>query len=305
MKKLLLPNVILGALLVLFLQAAPAHAQATRTWVSGTGSDSNPCSRTAPCKTFGWALSQTAAGGEISVMDAGAYGAVNINKAITINGEGSLASIVSGAGPGITVSAAATDRVIIRNISINGASGGTIGVFITGGHVTIDKCFIYGFTSGFFGGVGISVSTTAGDLVDVRDTNITNSSSGVVMQTTSGILVGRLDNVRINDAPVYGVASVSNGAVIYVRHSFITDTNTAIISTATGTVAVDDTELTNNGTAVNAQGVGSTITLNNNAIYNNGTGFAITAGGTIATANNNKTNGNGGATVPNGMLGNQ
>lgn len=66
--------------LSLLLAAAPAQAQASRTWVSGVGDDANPCSRTAPCKTFAGTISKTAAKGEINVMDPGGYGAVTITK---------------------------------------------------------------------------------------------------------------------------------------------------------------------------------------------------------------------------------
>src|SRR2546428_7303661 len=74
-----------ATLLVLLLQAAPAHAQATRTWVSGVGDDANPCSRTAPCKTFAGAISKTAPSGEINCLDPGGFGAVTITKSITID----------------------------------------------------------------------------------------------------------------------------------------------------------------------------------------------------------------------------
>src|SRR5205807_5391143 len=64
--------------------ASMAQAQATRTWVSGVGDDVNPCSRTAPCKTFAGAISKTAIGGEINCIDSGGFGSVTITKAITI-----------------------------------------------------------------------------------------------------------------------------------------------------------------------------------------------------------------------------
>ena len=79
---------IAGAVLVLCALALPAHAQATRTWVSGVGDDANPCSRTAPCKTFPGAISKTAPGGEIDALDPGGFGALTITKAITIDGGG-------------------------------------------------------------------------------------------------------------------------------------------------------------------------------------------------------------------------
>src|SRR5438309_9459613 len=85
------------------LASAPAHAQANRTWVSGVGDDVNPCSRTAPCKTFAGAISKTAAGGEIDVLDPGGFGPVIISKSITIDGTGVLAGILAPGGNGITI----------------------------------------------------------------------------------------------------------------------------------------------------------------------------------------------------------
>src|SRR6202043_1176531 len=100
---------------------ASAQAQATRTWVSGVGDDANPCSRTAPCKTFAGAISKTAAGGEIDALDPGGFGALTITKAITIDGGGGqVASVLVSGTPGITISAGSADRVILRNLAING-----------------------------------------------------------------------------------------------------------------------------------------------------------------------------------------
>src|SRR5436305_1176270 len=129
------------ATLALCSYATPGQAQ-SRTWVSGVGDDLNPCSRTAPCKTFASAISKTAAGGEISVMDSGAFGAVSITQAVTINGDGNLAGILASISDGIVVAAGASDRVVIRNLSINGAGGGTKGISVLGGNVTIDNCQI-------------------------------------------------------------------------------------------------------------------------------------------------------------------
>src|ERR1700684_962743 len=127
MAKSTLFSAILGALFVVGLAIAPAHAQATRTWISGVGDDANPCSRTAPCKTFAGAISKTAAGGEIDVIDPGGFGTVTITKAITIDGAGTQASILASGTNGINVNAGVNDAVIIRNLSINGA-GTTLGL---------------------------------------------------------------------------------------------------------------------------------------------------------------------------------
>src|SRR5437763_15362461 len=99
---------------VLVFGTAMMSAQATRTWVSGVGDDANPCSRTAPCKTFAGAISKTAAGGEIDALDPGGFGAVTITKSITIDGGGTFASVLVSGTNGIVVSAGINDVVILR-----------------------------------------------------------------------------------------------------------------------------------------------------------------------------------------------
>src|SRR6201994_506876 len=97
------------AFLTPLLASAPAHAQATRTWVSGVGDDANPCPRTAPCKTFAGAISKTAASGEINVLDPGGFGAVTITKSITISSEGFEAGVLVSGTNGIIINAGPTD----------------------------------------------------------------------------------------------------------------------------------------------------------------------------------------------------
>src|SRR5215218_8354713 len=118
-------GVVAVALVSVLMQASPAQAQATRTWVSGIGDDANPCSRTAPCKTFAGAISKTDARGEIDVIDPGGFGAVTITKSITIDGGigSGWASILASGTSGIIINATASDIVTLRNLSING--GGT------------------------------------------------------------------------------------------------------------------------------------------------------------------------------------
>src|SRR5215217_9314545 len=121
--------------------ASPAYSQATRTWVSGVGDDANPCSRTAPCKTFAGAISKTAAGGEINVIDPGGFGAVTITKSITIDGGGTLASVLSVGTNGIVVNGAGV-IVTLRNLSINGAGPGINGIrFVQGSALHVENCF--------------------------------------------------------------------------------------------------------------------------------------------------------------------
>src|ERR1700724_221592 len=118
MQKILVALALVGA--ALCLPTAPAQAQATRTWVSGVGDDVNPCSRTAPCKTFPGAISKTAAGGEIDCLDPGGFGVVTITKSIVIDCDSGTGGILSASVNGVVINAnAASDFVILRNLTIN------------------------------------------------------------------------------------------------------------------------------------------------------------------------------------------
>src|SRR5215212_9906128 len=140
-----------------FAFATAAQAQATRTWVSGVGDDVNPCSRTAPCKTFAGAISKTAAGGEIDALDPGGFGAVTATKSILLdgtNGAGFGSILASGtSGVNVNDSATATPGTIVvslRNLSINGAGSilGTNGVnFTSGKSVIVENCIIQNFSN--------------------------------------------------------------------------------------------------------------------------------------------------------------
>src|SRR6185436_5932221 len=111
---------VLAIATFMFAFASLAQAQASRTWVSGVGDDANPCSRTAPCKTWAGAISKTAACGEIDALDPGGFGAVTITKSITLDGTGTFASILSSLVSGIIINVGATtDVVTIRGLSIN------------------------------------------------------------------------------------------------------------------------------------------------------------------------------------------
>ncbi len=145
---------ILAATIFTLTAASMAQAQATRTWVSGVGDDVNPCSRTAPCKTYAGAISKTAKDGEISTLDPGGFGAVTITKSITINGGGTgqgygsiLAASVNGVIINITDAADVRKTVRLDWLNINGASTGLDGIrWIAGTALQISNCLIDGFT---------------------------------------------------------------------------------------------------------------------------------------------------------------
>src|SRR5690349_17936921 len=161
MRKIAFALAILGTTLVSALYTAPAHAQATRTWVSGTGNDANPCSRTAPCLTFAGAIGKTAAGGEINVLDPGSFGQVTINKSITISSQGFEAGVLATSGNAIVVSAAATDVVVLRGLDIEGQGTALDGIKVTGAlqALHVENCTINNFRG--TGGNGIEIATSA------------------------------------------------------------------------------------------------------------------------------------------------
>ncbi len=218
------------------LALAPlASAQATRTWVSGVGDDVNPCSRTAPCKTFAGAISKTAAGGEISVLDPGGYGALTITKAITINGDGTLAGSLSAGTTGFTINAGINDKVVIRNVSINGAGTGLNGVrFLAGKEVVIENVTMANFTTR---GVDVSLGATGGTLT-MKNVSITNVPTGVRLTTTSGTVVGLLEGVRMNTLTT-GL-KVGTGGNVIARNCEISRNNIGVsVTAASGNATIE------------------------------------------------------------------
>jgi len=286
------------ALIVLTLGISSiANAQATRTWVSGVGDDANPCSRTAPCKTFAGAISKTAPSGEISVLDPGGFGAVNITKALTINGDGTLAAILNSGVTGIIVNAGANDVVYIRNISINGAGTGLNGIrYIAGKALHVENCNIYGQgnnTAGNGNGIIVALTATAGN-VFVKDTNIkTCAVTGISVATTTGFVAGVLDNVRLEGLPTGAV--IGNNAFVSIRNSLInlcTSTGVSITGSGTPTGSFDNVMINNNPTAINV-GASGIINLSSSVLENNTTAIVSAAPqANLRSSGNNRLLGN-------------
>jgi hypothetical protein len=274
-----------------------ANAQATRTWVSGVGDDANPCSRTAPCKTFAGAISKTAASGEISVLDPGGFGAVTITKAITINGDGTLAGILSSLTTGIIVNAGVNDVVYIRNISINGAGNGLNGIrWLAGKALHVENCNIYGIgnnSAGNGNGILVALSATGGGLF-VKDTNIkTCAVAGISVATTTGFVAGILEHVRVEGMPT-GVI-IGNNAFVSLRDSEInlsTSTGVSITGTGTPTGSFDNVMINNTPTAINVGATGI-MNLSNSTLENNTTAIVSAAPqANLRSSGNNRLLGN-------------
>jgi hypothetical protein len=294
-----------------------AQAQATRTWVSGVGDDVNPCSRTAPCKTFAGAISKTFTGGEIDALDPGGFGTITIVKSITIDGAGGFGSILASSVNGVNISIAvsANDpqrRVTLRRLSINGTgASGTAGTStgVTGIRVhtnglsklNVENCYIQNFTTN-----GIDIVTNEGAVgarVNIRDTNITNTGAvGLQASNTNaaGFVTVTTDKVRIENVASGLIAK--DRAFFTVRDSVIHGCTTvgASIQAPSNNAALnlEGVVIFSAGTGVQAGGAGTTVDLSNTSILNNSTGIS-TGGGTINSHGNNQIANNSSAgTVP-------
>jgi hypothetical protein len=259
--------VAVAAALLFLLPAAPAQAQ-LRTWVSGVGDDANPCSRTAPCKTFPGAISKTAAGGEISVLNPGGFGVVTITKSISIVADGGEGSILAGAvsppsgSTGIIVNAASTDTVILSGLIIDGGVNGLNGIrILSAKSVHIRNCVIRNFNGN--PGAAIDIAPTAADVtVFVSNCTIEDNNKGIVV-TPTGVGVNAnvfVDRVRISKLAV-GAAPLGRG----------------LTANANSVIRVSRSSITNTTTAFKTAGNGEIISFQNNAVAGNTNGEVPTS----------------------------
>ncbi|HEU4711513.1 MAG TPA: hypothetical protein VFS76_08110 [Pyrinomonadaceae bacterium] len=288
--------------------ASAAQAQATRTWVSGVGDDVNPCSRTAPCKTFAGAISKTAKDGEISVLDPGGYGAVTITKSIYINGThgagyGSIiASLVNGVIINITDVNDVRKAVRLRALDINGASTGINGISIlAANNVWVEDSVIDGFTGdGTNSGMGIRVATAASCNLYVSDTMIHKTVTGIRVSTTAGFAVANVRNSNI-EGNTNGLIVNTNGFATIDATRFAANTTNGVATiAASATITIRDSLLSNNGTGISAA-AGSTVRALSNQLNNNTTGFGGTTA-VIQTDGQNRSIANGGGGPGGGLV---
>ena len=232
MKKILLSA---AALTFAVLAGAPASAQAPRTWVSGTGDDTFPCSRTAPCKTFAVAMSNTAALGEINCLDSGGFGAVTITKQITIDCTGVFGGIASGGTTGVTVNIPG-GAVTLRGLTINGGGTGLIGVKVTAASkVNLENMEIYNHTQ-----QGVVDQRTSGGTVLVIENSVirNNNAAGILTTATSasGVI---LENV-ISKQNLYGIALASGQTAVISRSNFSNNVTAGIEADAGAAIHIND-----------------------------------------------------------------
>jgi hypothetical protein len=298
---------ILTTISLIFMFAVMAQAQATRTWVSGVGDDVNPCSRTAPCKTWAGAISKTAKDGEINALDPGGFGTLTITKSITVDGTGTNASTLSALAPAgftinITDAADVRKTVTLRNLTINGAASGTSGIRVLAAlKVAIENVSIANLTTH-----GVDINVTASTRVDLNRVSVRNCA-GNGLRAIAGAAVTA--SVSISDSSFFncgiGVHGDDNSR-ISIRNTTTADNVTAgfdVNATTAGRFGemnLVDCASYNNIATLSSRGVsaggsagGGTLRMAGTAIDTSNVAFNVGANGTIVSYGNNYINGSG------------
>ncbi len=298
--------------------AGSASAQATRTWVSGVGDDVNPCSRTAPCKTFAGAISKTATGGEINCLDPGGFGGVTITKAITIYCDDVEAGVLVSGTNAIIVNAPTTAAVVLRGLDIEGLGTGLNGVrFLAGGSLHVDDCLIRNFSAAS-GGNGIAFIPSNSAKLLVTNTTLWRNAVGVV---GAGILIAPtggasaevvVENVvSSNNNNGIHANSATSGAISVAIDNSVFSLNTGNGIAATGgagsiNILVDGTTSSDNGAAgLTASGATAIIRLSDSNVSGNANGLTTASSGQILSFLNNRIRGNTVDGAPTGTLAQQ
>lgn len=294
-------RLLLAAASIAFV-ATPAWAQATRTWVSGVGDDVNPCSRTAPCKTFAGAIGKTAAGGEINCIDAGGYGSVTINKSMSIVCDQTEGGILHSGANGILVNIGANDVVYIRGVEFNGGVGNTLaGIrIISGGTVILEDVLFRNNAN------AIQFVPTGAAKLTVIDATISNSSAAGI-QLAPAVPLGTVSSVTLRQVRVVAngnaTASTGGGILVDSKSALNFAMSKSAVSgnlvygirfTPGGAVdaAIEDSTIDNNGAngievlaASSGVGNGANLAVTSSEIAGNGAigiQFTPSAGSTLA-----------------------
>jgi hypothetical protein len=289
----------------LIASASVVQAQASRTWVSGVGDDVNPCSRTAPCKTFAGAISKTAAGGEINALDPAGYGPVTITKSITIDGGRAFASILAANVNGIIINGPSI-TVNLRNLSIDGFNGTTgNGIrILQASAVNIDNVSLMNFAGTLPQGRGITIETaTSAVRVNIANSSIYNMNShGIHSAPTAGNVILVVDNVSVARGGASAIDLRENTAASINRSALTNNRNGAgvMLELTTATATISNSLLANNaiGVGTAAAGGAPSAFIYGDTITGNTTAGLQISSGTITSLSNNIIRGNAGNQTP-------
>jgi hypothetical protein len=276
----------------------PAATPLTRTYVSGLGSDNNPCTVSSPCASLQAALALTIAGGEIFVLDSANYGPVTINKAVSITAEGAGAGILVASGTGIAINAGASDVINLRGLVVDGAQTGATGIqFNSGGSLIIQNAIVRNFA-----GSGINFAPNGAAQLFVTDTTVSaNKNNGILIApaNSSGV-AGMLARVAASGNGV-GIFA-SGGNVSLTMTDTVAGNNTYGVGAASSSaVMVRNSTFSNNMVGVAAD-QSALIRVGQSTLTANGTGWSSQNGAQLESYGNNNLNGNTADGTPTNML---
>jgi hypothetical protein len=213
MTKIKFSQLIAGALFSLCLATVPARALSLQTYVSGKGTDTGACATPATaCRTFAFAIVQTANSGEIKAIDPANYGPVTITKAISIVGHDG-AGIALASGTAIAVTAGASDSINLRGLTLDGAGTASQGIFLSSaGSATITNCFVHHFKD-----LGIQLQSGAALSFIISNTISSDqvSNIGLAIGGTTGVIKGVVDHFAASDNEL-GISVAANGKLVEV-----------------------------------------------------------------------------------------
>lgn len=295
MKTRLAAAIVAIASVLPMLMSTTATAQ-QRTWVSGIGSDSNPCSRTAPCKTFAAAISVTSANGIINCLDPGGFGAVTITKSITLDCAGISGGILAtGGGNGINVNGS-NIVVVVKGLTISGAGSGTTGInFVNGSTLNIVDSHINGFASAIY----FTPPTGVNAKLIATNSSFSNNSGGSINILPAGTGTAKvvLNNVQIdnNAAGIYAAAAASAKTYIAIRGSSLSaNTYYGIAADGSGglvTASIQDSVVAANGTlGIYSAGSNAQVAVGRTLVTSNSTGLSAVSSGQLLSYGNNNNN---------------
>jgi hypothetical protein len=285
----------------LLVASSPALAASSRTFVSGGGTDAGSCPVTEPCRTFVFALTQTAPKGEIIVLTSGGYGPVTIGQAVSIINTSNFAGVtVAGGGDGITINAGPNDSVVLRGLTVDGGGTGSNGiVFNSGADLTVDQCNLINFAGGSTIGIGILMQPTSGNH-NVAITNTTMDHNqftgmfyGISGSTATTALI--LDHVSMKNngigVDINNAVSAAGGVVTASISNTIASGNGTGFEFFNATASLDLSYAVSNSTGISASG--TTLAVGRSVIANNPTNSFFIAGGAVDSYGDNRITGNG------------
>jgi hypothetical protein len=297
-------RLVVPILLAVLLYATSARAGAQRTFVASTGLDTNPCTVAAPCRSFAFALTQTNAGGEIYVLNSAGYGSVTITQSVSIVNQTSTAGVTATSGNAITINAAATDKIVLRGLTIVGGGTAQNGViFNTGASLAVEDCTVTQFTD-----TGIRFQPTVASQLYVSNTRVANIGPGgigiyVVPSVSSGSVQATLERVEALDDSQAGVfidgrLSASNVKLYAtIADSVLADSTTDgihAVGNASGVptfVMLRDSTISNNAFGLSSE-LNATLAVGHSTISGNGQAFFTSGGAVLESYGDNNVNGN-------------